>query len=53
MVQGGTIEQVANVLRPTEDHLYWPDLDVDLSVASIRHPSEFPLQARMTSEHQE
>ena len=38
-----TIEQLADVQRPTEDHLYWPRLDVDLSVESIRNPSAFPL----------
>lgn len=40
-----TIEQVSRVERPTEDHLYWPDLDVDLSVRSIRDPGSFPLIA--------
>jgi hypothetical protein len=24
-------------------HLYWPDLDVDLSLESIEHPERFPL----------
>ena len=24
-------------------HLYWPELDVDLAVESIRHPEQFPL----------
>ena len=38
-----TIEQLSDVLRPTEDHLYWPQLDVDLSVQSIRDPASFPL----------
>lgn len=38
-----TIEQLADVQRPTENHLYWPQIDVDLSVASIRNPSAFPL----------
>jgi len=33
-----TIRQLANVERPQSDHLYWPDLDVDLSVDSIEHP---------------
>lgn len=28
----------------SEDHLYWPDLDIDLSVRSIEHPEEFPLK---------
>lgn len=38
-----TIEQLSEVQRPTEDHLYWPQLDVDLSVESIRKPESFPL----------
>jgi hypothetical protein len=42
-----TIEQLMNVERPTVDHLYWPQLDVDLSVRSVRAPSEFPLVARV------
>ena len=38
-----TIEQLSNVEWPSPDHLYWPDLDVDLSVASIRKPNAYPL----------
>lgn len=38
-----TIEQLSDVQRPTENHLYWPQLDVDLSVESIRNPEDFPL----------
>ena len=41
-----TIEQLLDVQWPTPDHLYWPQLDVDLSVQSIRAPSEFPLVSR-------
>ncbi|MEB3263523.1 MAG: DUF2442 domain-containing protein [Synechococcus sp.] len=44
--QSATIEQVMNVQRPTATHLYWPDLDVDLSIESIRHPEKFPLRAK-------
>ena len=40
-----TIEQLTDVQRPTDDHLYWPQLDVDLSVESIRKPQAFPLVA--------
>ncbi|MEZ5661297.1 MAG: DUF2442 domain-containing protein [Burkholderiaceae bacterium] len=40
-----TIEQITEVQWPTPDHLYWPQLDVDLSVASIRDPSAFPLKS--------
>ena len=38
-----TIEQLSDVQRPTEDHLYWRQLDVDLSIESIRSPENFPL----------
>lgn len=41
-----TMEQVTTVERPSEARLYWPLLDVDLSVASIRHPEEYPLIAK-------
>jgi len=41
-----TIEQLVDVQWPTPDHLYWPQLDVDLSVASIRNPEAFPLVAK-------
>jgi hypothetical protein len=34
------------VERPTADHLYWPKLDIDLAVASIKNPDAFPLMAR-------
>ncbi len=40
------IAKILNVEWPSEDHLYWPDLDVDLSVRSLEHPDEFPLRAR-------
>ena len=41
-----TIAQLSEVQWPTTDHLYWPQLDVDLSVASIRDPAAFPLVSR-------
>lgn len=41
-----TIDQITHVERPTENHLYWPELDVDLSIGSIRKPSAFPLFAK-------
>jgi hypothetical protein len=42
-----TIEQLLDVEWPTPDHLYWPRLDVDLSVQSIRDPAAFPLVSRI------
>ncbi len=41
-----TIEQLSNVQWPSPGHLYWPQLDVDLSVESIRNPAAFPLLAK-------
>ena len=38
-----TIEQITTIEWPSADHLYWPLLDVDLAVASIRDPALFPL----------
>ena len=43
------IGKILNVERPSEDHLYWPDLDIDLSVRSIEHPEEFPLMSRVAA----
>ena len=41
-----TIEQIMKVEWPTANHLYWPLLDVDVSVESIRDPAAFPLVSR-------
>jgi hypothetical protein len=41
-----TIAQISHVEQPSAEHLYWPELDIDLSLASIRHPENFPLVAR-------
>ena len=45
--RSATIDQVLNVVRPSGSHLYWPDLDVDLSLDSIRHPDHYPLKAKV------
>jgi len=42
-----TIEQITLVERPSENHLYWPGLDIDLSLASIRNPGLFPLISKI------
>jgi len=38
------VAKITHVEWLSEDHLYWPDLDIDLSVRSIEHPEEFPLK---------
>jgi hypothetical protein len=37
------VGQILNVAMPSAHHLYWPDLDVDLAVESLRNPDAFPL----------
>ena len=41
-----TIEQLSDVQWPAPNHLYWPQLDADLSVESICDPSAFPLMSK-------
>ena len=41
--KAANIEQLCEVEHPAENHLYWPLLDVDLAVESIRNPAAFPL----------
>ncbi len=41
-----TVEQICSVEWPSREHLYWPQLDIDLSVASVRSPAAFPLVSR-------
>ena len=44
--KSATVAQITNLERPSAEHLYWPSLDIDLAVESIRHPDAFPLMAR-------
>lgn len=42
-----TIGALTHLEWPSANHLYWPELDIDLSVESIRHPEQFPLVSRV------
>lgn len=42
-----TVQAILHVERPQADHLYWPDIDVDLTIDSIEHPERYPLRARV------
>lgn len=44
-----SIAEIARVELPSPHHLYWPDLDIDLAVESIRHPERYPLVSRAES----
>ncbi len=37
------VSAVLNVERQGKEHLYWPTLDVDLTLESIRHLERYPL----------
>ena len=43
------IGQLVDVSLPQPDHLYWPQLDVDLAVESIEHPDRYPLVSRQAA----
>jgi hypothetical protein len=43
-----SIGKILQVELPSSNHLYWPELDIDLSVESIRHPEQFPLVSHVT-----
>jgi Protein of unknown function (DUF2442) len=38
-----SVSAIHNVKQLNKNHLYWPDLDIDLAVESIEHPERFPL----------
>jgi hypothetical protein len=46
-----SVRKISLVEWPSSDHLYWPELDVDISVRSIEHPEEFPLKAAPSNQH--
>jgi hypothetical protein len=48
--RGAPRAALANVTRPSRDHLYWPALDVDLSVESLVHPERFPLRSKLAAQ---
>ncbi len=47
--RAASIGELCNVDLPSQHHLYWPDLDIDLAVESIDHPELYPLVSRVRS----
>jgi uncharacterized protein DUF2442 len=41
------IRELVNVELQSPNHLYWPDLDIDLAVDSIDHPERYPRVSRL------
>ena len=44
--RNATLNQLFNVELHHGDHLYWPELDVDLDLDRIQHPEKYPLVAK-------
>lgn len=45
-----SVEHICAVELPSDNHLYWPELDIDLAVESIDHPERFPLISRVAQQ---
>jgi hypothetical protein len=43
-----SVSEILNVQWLQLHHLYWPDLDIDLDVESIRYPERFPLISKIS-----
>jgi Protein of unknown function (DUF2442) len=41
------VAAILHVQRPGPSHLYWPELDVDLSLDAIEHPERYPLKSKL------
>ena len=41
------VGKICDVELQHQEHLYWPSLDIDLSIESIRNPDAFPLVTRV------
>jgi len=38
-----SVRSIGKVERQSSDHLYWPDLDIDLTLDMIDYPHKYPL----------
>ena len=44
--KNANVQQISEVELWHNEHLYWPDLDVDLSFNIIKHPEKYNLIAK-------
>ncbi len=42
--ENATIKAITTVEKESETHLYWPELDVDLTLDMIDNPDAYPLR---------
>ncbi len=43
-----TINDITNIQSFRDGHLYWENLDVDLTLDMIEHPERYPLKAKVS-----
>ena len=48
--ESAPLKDVLHVELPQPDHLWWPELDVDLHVDSLEHPERYPLRAAVPAQ---
>ena len=44
--QKSPVSSILDVVLHGSEHLFWPELDIDLTLDSIRHPENYPLVSR-------
>jgi hypothetical protein len=40
-----TLRSIQNVQLLHENHLYWPDLDIDLEIDNLENPGKYPVKS--------
>lgn len=40
--KSASVEAILKVEEQSPDHFYWPDLDIDLDLDSMRYPERYP-----------
>jgi len=46
--EAAPVVKILNLQLVSENHLHWPDLDVDLEVDSILNPEQYPLVSKVS-----
>lgn len=44
--KNATVNQIINVEEISQNHFFWEDLDVDLSLKMIENPGNYPLTSK-------
>lgn len=48
--RSASVDDICTVELPSDNHLFWPELDIDLAVESIDHPERFPLVSQVAQQ---